>query len=524
MTMLSRILGLVRDVAMNYILGANAASDAFFVAWKIPNFFRRLFGEGAFSQAFVPVLAEYHERRSAAEVKALVDRVAGTLSGVLLGVTVLGVLFPQALVAVFGFGFIGKPEFHIASDLLAITFPYLWLISLTAFAGGVLNSVHRYAVPAFTPVFLNLCMLGAAGAVILFRLDGATSFAWSIVVAGVVQLAFQLPFLWKLGLLPKPVWGWKDEGVQRVLKLMVPALFGVSIAQINLLIDTSIATLLEDGSVAWLYNADRLLELPLGLFGVGVATVILPILAKQHTRSAFDDFSHTLDWAARSLIILGLPATVGLVLLSEPMMLTLFVHEGGRFGLRDATMSAWALNAYALGLCAHKLIKVFASGYTARQRLREPVRIGMIALVANMVFVLGLAWPFAGQVWRWSFEVLGMPLSLRWPLGHVGNALALTLSAALNGVLLYRGLRRDGCYRPDGAFWGRWLVRIAIASAAMGAVLVVVDPGIAAWQGWGFWARSIGLGWRIVLGVAVYAGLLYAFGLRKADVSGRPVG
>ncbi|MBI2380827.1 MAG: murein biosynthesis integral membrane protein MurJ [Gammaproteobacteria bacterium] len=520
LTMLSRILGLVRDVAMNYILGANAASDAFFIAWKIPNFFRRLFGEGAFSQAFVPVLAEYHQKRSAEEVKALIDRVAGTLSGVLLGVTLLGVVFPQALVAVFGFGFIGKPEFGLASDLLAITFPYLWLISLTAFAGGILNSAHRYAVPAFTPVFLNLCMLGGAATVLLFRLDGAHTLAWSILIAGLVQLAFQLPFLWRLGFLPRPRWGWSEPGVQRVMKLMLPALFGVSVAQVNLLIDTSIATLLEDGSVAWLYNADRLLELPLGLFGVGVATVILPVLAKQFAREDLDDFSHTIDWAARSLIILGAPATVGLILLSEPMMLTLFQHEGGRFTARDATMSAWALNAYALGLCAHKLIKVFATGYTARQRLREPVRIGVIAMIANMVFVLGLAWPFTDTVWRWGFEAFGVPVSLRWPLGHVGNALALTLSATLNCWLLYRGLRRDGCYRPESAFWGRWLGRITLAAGLMGLALWVTDPGISVWLDWPFWRRCLELGWRIVLGAAVYGGLLVALGLRKRDLRG----
>lgn len=521
LTMLSRVLGLVRDIAMNYILGANAASDAFFVAWKIPNFFRRLFGEGAFSQAFVPILAEYHEKRSFAEVKLLVDRVAGTLAGILLGFTLLGVVFPQALVAVFGFGFIGKPEFGLAAGLLAITFPYLLMISLTAFAGGVLNSYHRYAVPAFTPVFLNLCMLGGAGVALVWQTDGARTFAWSVFVAGLVQLLFQIPFLWKLGLLPRPRWGWSDPGVQRVLKLMLPALFGVSVAQINLLIDTSIATLLEDGSVAWLYNADRLLELPLGLFGVGVAMVILPVLAKQHTKGETADFSHTLDWAARSLMIIGLPATVGLILLSEPMMLTLFQHEGGRFTARDAMMSAWALNAYALGLCAHKLIKVFAAGYMSRQRMREPVRIGIIAMIANMVFVLALAWPFADTIWRWTFNLVGLPLSLHWPLGHVGNALALSLSAALNCFLLYRGLRRDGCYQPERAFWGKWLIRLGLASVVMGGVLLAVEPGRAAWLNWNFVERCLQLGWRIALGLGLYGGLLYAFGLRKHDLRGK---
>lgn len=518
LTMLSRVLGLVRDIAMNYILGANATSDAFFIAWKIPNFFRRLFGEGAFSQAFVPVLSEYHEKRSFVEVKLLVDRVAGTLAGILLGFTLLGVLVPQLFVAIFGFGFIGTPQFGLASELLAITFPYLLLISLTAFAGGVLNSYHRYAVPAFTPVFMNLCMLGGAAVTILWQGDGAHVLAWSVFWAGVVQLGFQLPFLWRLGLLPKPVWGWSEPGVQRILKLMLPALFGVSVAQINLLIDTSIATMLDHGSVTWLYNADRLLELPLGLFGVGVATVILPVLSRQHARGDTADFSHTLDWAARSLMILGLPATVGLVLLSEPMMLTLFQHEGGRFTAHDALMSAYALNAYALGLCSHKLIKVFATGYTARQRLRDPVRIGIIAMVANMVFVFLLAWPFADSVWRWSFTLLGIPIALHWPLGHVGNALALTLSATLNCWLLYRGLRRDDCYRPEAAFWGKWLVLIGIACAAMGAVLVFCEPGAAVWQAWSTTRRIIELGWRIVLGATVYGVLLFAFGLRKRDL------
>ncbi|MFO8155099.1 MAG: murein biosynthesis integral membrane protein MurJ, partial [Thiohalospira sp.] len=371
-TLLSRILGFVRDVVIARVFGAGVATDAFFVAFKIPNFMRRLFAEGAFNQAFIPVLAEYRTDREHAETRELVGRTAGTLGLFLLGLTILGVVGAPVLIGLFAPGFIGDAErFDLAVEMLRLTFPYLLFIALTALAGGVLNTYGRFAVPAFTPVLLNISLITAAAFAAPSFAEPIRALAWGVFIAGAAQLAFQLPFLARLGLLPVPRWGAANAGVRRIARLMVPALFGSSVAQINLLIDTLIASLLATGSVSWLYYADRLVEFPLGVFGIALATVILPGLSAHHAANDPAAFSRMIDRALRWVLLVSAPATLGLILLAGPILTTLF--EYGAFTAADTAMAAVALMAYSIGLTGFILVKVLAPGYFARQDTKTPV-------------------------------------------------------------------------------------------------------------------------------------------------------
>ena len=494
MTLFSRVLGLVRDVVLANLLGASLAADVFLFAQKIPNFLRRLFSEGAFSQAFVPVLKEYQNNRSAGELKFFIDRVAGTLGVILLLVTAVGVIGSTGVVSLFGFGFNGNPEkFDLANTLLKITFPYILFISLTGLAGSLLNSVHSYAVPAFTPVLLNVSLISAAIIAAPLMDQPTIALAWGIFVAGIVQLLLQLPFLWKQGLLPKPKWGWSDPGVKRVLKLMLPALFGVSVSQINLLIDTMIATSLITGSISWLYYSDRLLEFPLGVIGIAIATVILPNLSQKHAQSSEQGFSAMIDWALRLVLVVGVPSAIGLIVLAEPLMLTLFQH--GSFDIHAAYQGSLSLMAYSLGLTFFMLIKILATGFYSKQDMKTPVRIGVITLVTNIV----------------------LNLALYKPLGHVGLALATSIAAGLNAVLLYRGLRKNNSYKPE-AGWLIWYGRMFVACALMIATLWLLHEPIIVWQNWSISERIIQLAIEIPAAVAVYLASLFLLGFRVSHL------
>ncbi|MBQ0752662.1 MAG: murein biosynthesis integral membrane protein MurJ [Gammaproteobacteria bacterium] len=449
MTLLSRVLGLARDVVLARLLGASAGTDAFFVAFRIPNFLRRLFAEGAFNQAFIPVLSEYKNNGVAGAVQALINRVAGTLGVALLLVTMVGVVGAPVLITLFAPGFGDDPAKRaLAVEMLRLTFPYLFFIALTAFSGAILNTWNRFAVPAFTPVLLNICLIGAALLLAPMFAEGrmAVALAWGVLAAGVVQLTFQLPFLAQLGLLPKPTMAWQDPGVRRILALMAPAIFGVSVSQINLLLDTVLASLLETGSVTWLYYSDRLVELPLGIFAIAIGTVILPSLSKKHAAATPEAFSQTLDWALRLVLLVGVPAAVALAVIASPLLSTLFQY--GEFSGNDVLRASQSLMAYSVGLVAFMLIKVLAPGYFARQDTRTPVRIGIIAMVANMAFNLMLVWHFY----------------------HAGLALATSLSAWLNAVLLYQGLRKAGVYRPAPG-WPLLLARLLVSASAMAGLL-----------------------------------------------------
>jgi len=519
MTFISRLLGLVREMAIAYAFGANATTDAFWVAFRIPNFMRRLFAEGSFSTAFVPVFTEVKETRTHAELKALVACVAGVLGGVLLIVTVAGVLGSDWLTAGFSPGAIDEPEkFRLTSQLLRITFPFLLFVSLTALAGGVLNSFGRFALPAITPVVLNVCMI--AGALWLApRLDvPILALGWSILIAGILQLLLQFPALAKLDLLAWPRWAWRHPDVQRVLKLMLPTLFGSSIAQINLLLDTLIASFLISGSQTWLAQTDRLLEFPLGVFGVALGTVVLPSLSRHHVTTDREGFSKALDWGLRTALLIAVPAMLGLVILAKPMLSTLFQH--GRFTAHDVDMAGLSLAALSLGLPAFALVKVVAPAFYARQDTKTPVRAGIVAMVANMVMnVIFVAILFSW--WHRPDDLAGGWLDglARVPGLHMGLALASTLASYLNLWQLWRALRREGVYRAQPG-WSTHLLRLACACAAMALVLVAAHWW---WPDWSDWPTATRV-WRLLglIGAAgaVYVSALIAGGLRLRDLRG----
>ncbi|MFI0474376.1 murein biosynthesis integral membrane protein MurJ [Halomonas sp. HMF6819] len=490
MTMLSRVMGLVRDVVVATFLGAGNGADAFFVAFKIPNFLRRLFAEGAFNQAFVPVLSEYSTRQNREEIRELLNAVAGSLTAMLALITALAMLLSPWLIWLFAPGFGRDPEkLALTADMLRLTFPYLLLISLTAFSGSVLNTWNRFAVPAFTPVLLNLSLIGAALFLMPLMEEPAMALAWGVLIAGCAQLVFQVPFLYRLGLLPTPWPNFAHDGVKRILKLMAPALFGVSVSQINLLLDTVLASLLAAGSVSWLYYSDRLVELPLGVFGVAIGTVILPALSKRHAEKSSDHFAAMLDWAIRVVLLLGVPAALALVVLAEPFLITLF-HYGAMTD-NDIQMAAMSLRAYAVGLVAFMLIKVLAPGFFARQDTKTPVKVGIIAMVANMVF----------------------NLLLIWPLAHAGLALATALSAFLNAGLLGYLLHREKVlvFQPG---WGRYAIQLLGGSALMGAALYLLTPPWQVWLDVGLWTRVGWVAGLVALGGGLYFAWLAAWGLR----------
>jgi len=497
--MASRVMGLVRDIVFAKFIGAGADADAFYVAFKIPNFLRRLFAEGAFAQAFVPILTEYRNRGSQAAVQELINRVAGCLGSALLIVTIFAVLASPLVTAVFAMGYVSDAvKFDLTSQFLRITFPYLFLISMTGFAGAILNSYGRFAVPAITPVLLNICLIVAAVVVSPYFDPPALGLAWGVLAAGVAQLMFQLPFLMKLKLMPVPVIDWKHEGVRKILSLMLPAIFGVSVSQINLLIDTILATFLPTGSVTWLYFSDRLSELPLGVFGIAIATVILPTLSRQHSAENPRLFSATLDWALRMIFIVAIPAAIALFVLAEPILFTLF--QSGKMTAHDITMASFSLRAYTFGLLAFMMIKVLAPGYFARQDTKTPVKIGIIAMASNMVLNVALVLPL-----------------MRYGMGHVGLALATSLSAFINAGLLFRGLLKAGVFKPQLG-WLRFAGILGLASLVMALVLIVFVSVWVGWADWGIWQRVYHLSIVCVLGLASYVVTLLILGMRMKDL------
>ena len=500
MTLLSRVTGLARDVAFSAWFGSGPLMDAFIVAFKIPNLLRRFFAEGAFSQAFVPVIAEYRTMRNHAETRELVARTAGTLGFWLLVVSAIGVIAAPALVFVFAPGrFDGDAgRVALAVEMLRFTFPYILFVSLTALAGSVLNAHRRFAAAAFTPVLLNIVMIVFAGLVGPWIERPHLGLAAGVLVAGVVQLAFQLPFLLRLDLLPRPRWGAAHEGVRRIFKLMLPAVFGSSVAQISILLDTLIASFLVGGSISWLYYSDRLVEFPLGVFGIALATVILPRLAEQHATSSKQVFSDTLDWALKLVLVIAVPAVIGIALLAEPLLATLFLR--GEFTPFDVEMAAASLRAYAPGLLGFILVKILAPGYFARQDTRTPVRVGVKALIVGMtlsvVFVLAL-------------------LETGWAPPHAGIAAATACSALLNASLLLAGLKRSEVY-VAGSGWRRLVWRVAAAGAVMTVALVAALAVAGDWLRMDTLTRIGYLAAFVCGGAAVYFAACYSLGLRPS--------
>lgn len=471
--------------------GANAATDAFFVAFKIPNFLRRLFAEGAFATAFIPVLTEYKTQRDAATLRALVDYVAGTLALIVFVISALGILCAPVIIGLFAVGWVldttAAAPLVLATDMLRLTFPYLFFISLTAFAGGILQVHNRFAVPAFTPVLLNLSLIGCALWLSPYLEQPVVALAWGVLVAGVSQFVFQLPFLARLRLLPRPRISFRHSGVRRILTLMLPALFAVSVTQINLLLDTVLASFLVSGSISWLYYSDRLVEFPLGVLGIAMSTVLLPRLSQNAAEKSPAEFVRNLDWGLRLLVMLGIPSAVGLALLAGPIIATLFLSDV--FLASDVQMAQQSLMAYASGLLAFLLIKALAAGCYAQQDTRTPVRIGMIAMAVNMVF----------------------NLLLIVPLQHTGLALATSLSAYLNAFLLWRNLR--AVYQPT-AGWLIFSLRVGCACTVMGVLLVWVAPPLETWLNQTLWQRAGALGFWVAAGAMVYVATLLITGMR----------
>ncbi len=501
MTLVSRILGLVRDVVFARYFGATIVMDAFIVANRIPNMLRRFFAEGAFSQGFVPVMARYREQHDHAEARVLVDAVAGTLGLILFGITLAGVIAAPLLVLVVAPGFVGDDgRFDLSTAMLRFTFPYLLFVSLTAFAGGILNTYGRFGAPAFTPVILNVALIASAMWLSPRLAEPGMALAYGVFLAGLAQLLFQLPFLARIHAIPRPRWRPRHEGVRRIGQLMLPAIFGSSVAQLNVLVGGVIASLLGVGKISLLYYSDRLMEFPLGLFGIALATVTLPYLSRHHANASMRAFSRTVDWSLKLVFLIALPAAVGLILLAEPLVATIF--HGGEFTAFDVEMTALSLQAFSLGLIGFSVVKILAPAYFAREDTKTPVKIGLIALLVNFLLSVTLAWGLTRAGYQGT---------------HAGLALAISVAALLNGWLLYRGLRRDGVLAAQSG-WPLFLVRLAAANAAMAIALAQLARPLAWWLESGILVRSLWLALTIAAGAGVYFLALFLLGVRPATL------
>ncbi|WP_267256359.1 murein biosynthesis integral membrane protein MurJ [Coxiella endosymbiont of Ornithodoros maritimus] len=494
MTLISRLLGFARDVVLAIIFGAGPAFDAFVVAFKIPNFMRRLFGEGAFAQAFVPVLSDYRANRKPEEVREFINHIAGTLGAALLIVVALAEILAPVIIMVFAPGFVCDPvRLAYTTHMLRITSPYLFLIALTAFAGATLNTFNRFGIPAFTPVLLNVAMIAVAGLWAPHALTQIYILAWGVLLGGILQLLIQIPFLYHLNLFPVPKWQWRHPGVMRVLKLMVPALFGVSVAQISLLMDNFFASFLAAGNISWLYYSDRLTYLPLGVIGVALATVVLPNLARQHSQKSAQAYSATLDWALRMAMLIGVPAAVALFILAAPLLATLIYH--GAFTAHDVLMTRRSLWAFSVGLPGFMLIKILASAFYSRQNVKTPVKIAAAAVVVNLT----------------------LNAVLIHPLAHAGLALATSLASSFNAMLLLYFLLRDKIYQPLPN-WIKLILRLLFANGIMGLTISAFAGRVDHWLMWSVMERVWHLVVLILLGLLSYVAALWISRLRLRDL------
>lgn len=495
MTFVSRILGFVRDTLIARVFGAGMITDAFIVAFKIPNLLRRISAEGAFSQAFVPILAEYKSQRGFDETHNLINRVATWLGIILVVVTLLGMLAAPWLVTLIAPGFRADAQkMQMTIELLRITFPYIFFISLVSMAGGVLNTYNKFGIPAFTPVWLNVSMIVG----MLFFADHFNEpikvLAWAVFIGGFLQLWFQVPFLKQIGLLPRLDFKRDDEGVWRILKLMGPAVLGVSVAQISLILNTVFASFLITGSVSWLYYADRLMEFPAGVLGVALGTILLPSLSKSYASKDDHEYSQLLDWGLRLTCILAMPAAVALAVLATPLIISLFYY--GKFTPEDVAMTQQALVAYSVGLLGLILVKILAPGFYARQNIKTPVKIAVFTLVVtqlmNLLFVFVL------------------------DLGHAGLALAVGLGACINAALLYYHLRKASIFQPQ-AGWQLFLLKLFVALSVMGVVLYFAMGDAKTWLGFHLLERLTYISGLVVLGAASYFATLLLLGFKPRD-------
>jgi putative peptidoglycan lipid II flippase len=493
MTITSRVTGFLRDLSFAHVFGAAAGLDAFLVAFRIPNFLRRLFAEGAFSQAFVPVLSEYRQNQDELAIRIFLSRMAGAMVGSLFLVTVLAVLVTPWLIWLFAPGFVKDPtRYDLTVTMLRITFPYIFFISLTAYVSGILNSYSKFSIPAFTPNLLNFALIAASIFFAPYFAKPVVALAWGVFFGGVAQLLFQLPFLWRLNLLTMPTFLWRDSGVKKVLRLMLPAVFGVSVAQIGLLVDTFFASFLKQGSVSWFYFSDRITSFPLGVFGVAIATVILPHLSRKYVANSVGEFSKTLDWALRMILIVALPAAVGIFVLAKPILATLLQY--GEFKSFDVEMAARSLIAFTVGVPAFMLVKVLASGFYSRQNIKTPVKVAVLAVLSNIV----------------------LDAILIFPLAHAGLALATSLTSSLNAFLLIWILVGKKFFLPSPG-WKKFFMQLGFASIAMTLFLFFFRGNFSLWVNWSWFSRALHLTILCAGAVITYLITLFISGIRPRD-------
>ncbi len=493
MTLLSRILGFVRDFVVARAFGAGVETDAFFVAFRLPNLLRRMFAEGAFSQAFVPILAEYKNKRGEEETHRLVNHVASALGLAVLLVSILGTIASPLIIYATAPGFSADAsKFELTVQLTRITFPYIFFMSLVALAGGVLNTWSRFAIPAFTPVLLNLSFIGMALLAAPYFDPPVLALGWAVFIGGLAQLALQLRPLANIGMLPRFSLDFSDPGVRRILKLMAPAILGVSVGQISLLINTVFASFLPSGSVSWLYYADRLMEFPAGMLGVALGTILLPSLSKMHADKNPVEFSSLLDWGLRLTLMLTLPAALGLALLAVPLVTTLFHH--GAFGVSDVYQTRTALVAYSIGLAGLILVKVLAPAFYARQDIRTPVKFALITLTVTQL----------------------MNLVFIGPLQHAGLALSIGLASCVNAGMLYFGLRKRGIYQPQPG-WAVFTGKLLVAMVVLGVAVWFSAGADSLWLHASGAERVIRLCLLVIGGMAIYFATLFVLGFRVTD-------
>ncbi|HAT2608134.1 TPA: murein biosynthesis integral membrane protein MurJ [Kluyvera intermedia] len=497
MTMFSRVLGFARDAIVARVFGAGMATDAFFVAFKLPNLLRRIFAEGAFSQAFVPILAEYKSKQGEEATRVFVAYVSGLLTLALAVVTIAGMLAAPWVILVTAPGFADTADkFALTSQLLQITFPYILLISLASLAGAILNTWNRFSVPAFAPTLLNISMIGFALFGVPYFHPPVLALAWAVTVGGILQLVYQLPHLKKIGMLVLPRISFRDAGAMRVMKQMGPAILGVSVSQISLIINTIFASFLVSGSVSWMYYADRLMEFPSGVLGVALGTILLPSLSRSFASGNHDEYCRLMDWGLRLCFLLALPSAVALGILAKPLTVSLFQY--GKFTPFDAQMTQRALIAYSVGLMGLIVVKVLAPGFYSRQNIKTPVKIAIVTLVMTQL----------------------MNLAFIGPLKHAGLSLSIGLAACLNAGLLYWQLRKQNIFTPQ-AGWGRFLIRLIIAVLVMAAALFGMLYVMPDWAQGNMAHRLIRLMVVVVVGVVAYFATLALLGFRVKDFARR---
>ncbi len=436
LTFVSRIFGLIRDITFASFFGASAAMDAFSVAFRIPNLFRRFLGEGALNQAFVPVFSEYRVKHTADDLKLFLSQISGTLGIVLLGLTMLGMIFAPQIVVMFAAGFKSDPiKFALTIELVRVMFPYVFFICLTALMAGILNSLNLFALSSITMMLLNVCMISAAYLSQYFT-SPLIVVGYGVLVAGFLQLSIPYYVVWNKGMIGPPKVAFGSAGVRRVMTLMVPALIGSSSAQINMLINTQLASRLPTGSVTWLYYSDRLTEFVLGTVAVAMGTVLLPRLSKLHAETDHKTFGHTVDWGIRLAFIIGIPSTIGLMMMARPLLAVLFMH--GHFSEFDVEMSAQSLIACAFSILAYFILRVLAPVYYARQDTKTPVKFGLISIAVNVCLQFILVRYYA----------------------HAGLALSSAIAAWVNALLLIVGLWRSNIYKVSGIFSREFLALV----------------------------------------------------------------